>query len=156
VIFAAARSSLFGLGGLGERGEAAQSQNPPTLAAMAVEQRIGAVGGGRSVCATCGGREALEPTDALDLASCFSTRSSSDLFPVAQLLGLPCSLFGLLLPTPMRRGELAALVATSVNSRALRIASTAWFGEVRISPIRPGGNSPAARRNITSAPSTPA
>ncbi len=34
--------------------------------------------------------------------------------------------------------------STSVNSRALRIASTAWCANVRISPIKFGENSPAA------------
>ena len=70
-------------------------------------------------------------------ASCFSTRSSSELVPVHQLLGLLLQFPGLLLHGAVRRGNFAdPSDRLRETARALRIASTAWCAKVCIKPIR--------------------
>ena len=88
-------------------------------------------------CADLRREEALEPADALDLAELRLDPLLQRAVPVLELLGLLLQLVGLLAHDGVARSPArGSCVSTSVNSRALRIASTDWWAKVCISPIR--------------------
>ena len=68
-----------------------------------------------------------------------STRSSSDLFQSFSCSVCSCSLSACCCTVACAVSSSRLFWSTSVNSRALRIASTAWWAKVCIRPIRFGG-----------------
>ena len=110
MIFAQHVHRLFRLGGLGERGEAAQvAEHHRDLAAVAGEQRVMAVVGGDQL-RHLRREEALQLADALDLAELLLDPLLQRAVPVPELLGLLGELRRLLLHGVMGGGEFAALV----------------------------------------------
>ena len=84
-----------------------------------------------------------------------STRSSSDLFQSFSWSRCSCSVAACCCTVECAVASSRLVWFTSVNSRALRIASTDWCAKVFISPIRFCENSPAFFRSTTSDPKMP-